>query len=155
MRESVRGWLTRHWLSRPPIGVRLARYDKRSASIAGPFIARGSCLEPWIHDGDVLWVDTSLAPNDRDLVGAEMWCLLDHSRVRRFPDEPKPAAEHRPVIKQYRRTPAGEFLVCHDGWFRLCGEHRLSGVVVGLARRNCRHKLADLDIPDRVRRLVA
>jgi len=135
--------------------VRLARYDKRSTSVVGPFVARGSCLEPWIHDGDVLWIDHDLTPNDRDLVAAEMWCLLDHSRTRRYPGEPKPAAEHRPVVKQYRRTPAGEFFVCHDGWYRICGDHRLSGVVVGLARRNCRHRLADLDIPDRVRRLAA
>lgn len=150
MLERLRRW----WSRRPLIGTRLPRYDQRSTTIAGPFEARGDCFGPWLQAGDMFWSDRSLAPHDGDLVEARMWCAVSRPGLI-SPGRPKPTAEHRGVIKQYRRTEAGEFLVCNDGWYRLTGEHHVLGTIVGCARRNVRHRLADMAFPDPVGRASA
>lgn len=130
-------WLRRLFpLNRPSWLSRLERYDPKSKGVGDPIVGKGDCLSPWISDGDCMWIDATLVPRDGDLVAATMKVRItepaksDTAMVLgqggRF--------ETRPVVKLYRETPAGAYLVCNDGWYRI-GQHRVDGVVVAVWQR--------------------
>src|SRR5712671_3998709 len=65
------------------------RYRVRSPSIAGPYVSIGDCLEPWISDGGMTWLDSGLTAHAGDLV------MIDH--------------DGEPRVKQLEQLPDGSW----------------------------------------------
>lgn len=72
-----------------------------------PTLARGTCLDPWIQDGDILWHDSELPPFDRDLVV----CELTYRRLSREDG----TLVKLTAVKQFRDLGHECSLVCKQG----------------------------------------
>src|SRR5947208_12418170 len=56
-------------LSRSAPALKLfSRYRGNSPCLAGPYVSIGDCLEPYLSDGGLVWLDRGLEPRPGDLV---------------------------------------------------------------------------------------
>src|SRR5579872_6274287 len=49
-----------------------SRYRGSSPDLEGPYVSIGNCLEPWLADGGLVWLDRGLPARPGDLV------MIDH-----------------------------------------------------------------------------
>jgi hypothetical protein len=89
-------------------------------------IGEGTCLEPHIHDGDTLYFDATLPPEDGDFV------------LTFWPPHELAAAYSRPVLplltKWFRIVGGYPLLLCHDG-ARPLRDQKILGVLRRIERQ--------------------
>jgi hypothetical protein len=85
-----------------------ARHRGQSTHFAG---IAGTCLAPWLKEGDSVWWDQHLEPTDGDVIALRV----------HFRSAADVAMGTKPVLmlKQYRLVDGKEWLACNDGWTRI------------------------------------
>ncbi|MGQ0429645.1 MAG: hypothetical protein ACT4UQ_06920 [Gammaproteobacteria bacterium] len=90
--------------------VRIGLFVRPTARFRSTAEARGvlgDCLSPYLNDGDVVWFDRTLKPQDGDLVLARIWYECETTGL--------PSWQERDAIKVFRVLAGRPFLVCNEG----------------------------------------